>query len=307
MSAGKRPSTEVAHPGTGELGSGSPLAGVDLMLAADRELIEVVASAREEIARAVELAAASLREGGRLFYVGAGTSGRLGVLDAVECPPTFCTPPDQVQGVLAGGAGAMWCAVEGAEDDATAGGMDLRARGAQGADVVLGITASGRTPYVHGALAWARAHGLTTALLACVPASELLPEHTRVDVVIAVPTGPESLAGSTRLRAGTATKLVLNMLSTLTMAQLGRVHQNLMVDVNTGGNAKLWQRGVRLVTELVGCDAGRAEELLTAADGRVKVAVVMGAAGLEPGGAEARLAEAGGVLATALAAARDAL
>lgn len=301
MSTPPRPSTEVAHTATEGLGSVDALAGVELMLAADRGLLDAVASARAELARAVELSAESLRAGGRLFYVGAGTSGRLGVLDAVECPPTFCTQPELVQGVLAGGDAAMWRAVEGAEDDAEAGGADLRARGARAGDVVVGITASGRTPYVHGALAWARARGLTTALLACVPATELAPEHTRVDVVLAVPTGPESLAGSTRLRAGTATKLVLNMLSTLTMAQLGRVHKNLMVDVNTGGNAKLWRRGVGLVAELVGCSADRAEELLASAEGRVKVAVVMGACGLDAEAAEARLAAADGVLAAALA------
>lgn len=295
-----RPSTEAAHAATRALGSADALAGVDLMLDADRGLFDAIAAERTSIAAAVELIAGRLRSGGRLFYVGAGTSGRLGVLDAVECPPTFNTPPELVQGVLAGGDGAMWRAVEGAEDDAAAGGAALAARGVVAGDVVVGIAASGRTPFVHGALAWARERGAGTALLACVPSTELAAEHARANVVIALATGPESLAGSTRLRAGTATKVVLNMLSTLTMAQLGRVHTNLMVDVNTRGNAKLWQRGIGLVAELAACSPARAEAQLEAADGQVKVAVVMERRGLARAAAQALLAAAGGVLAAAL-------
>lgn len=290
--------TEAVHPETAALGHAVPLEGVDLMLAADRGLLDAVAAARVEIAAAVTLIATCLRAGGRLFYVGAGTSGRLGVLDAVECPPTFCTPPEWVQGVLAGGDGAMWRAVEGAEDDRAAGGRDLQARGAEAGDVVVGITASGRTPYVHGALEWARANGAASVLLACVARAELL--EAQADVVIGVATGAESLAGSTRLRAGTATKLVLNMLSTLTMAQLGRVYGNLMVDVNTAGNAKLQRRGIALIERLVPCDTTRATELFDASDGQVKLAVVMGRLSVSRVQATERLRAADGFLDRAL-------
>jgi N-acetylmuramic acid 6-phosphate etherase len=293
------PTTEGVHPETAELGHAAPLQGVDLMLAADRGLLDAVAAAREEIADAVTLIAARLSAGGRLFYVGAGTSGRLGVLDAVECPPTFCTPPEWVQGVLAGGDGAMWRAVEGAEDDRSAGGRDLLARGAGANDVIVGITASGRTPYVHGALEWARANGAASVLLACVARDELL--ETQADVVIGVATGAESLAGSTRLRAGTATKLVLNMLSTLTMAQLGRVYGNLMVDVNTSGNAKLQRRGIALIERLVPSETERATELFAASDGQVKLAVVMGRLGVSREHAALRLQNANGFLDRAMA------
>lgn len=311
--AAARPATEAAAPATRGLDRRAPLESVEAMLAADRGLVDKLHAERHELAAAVELIAARLAAGGRLFYVGAGTSGRLGVLDAVECPPTFCTDPELVQGVLAGGDGAMWRAVEGAEDDAAAGGRDLAARGAGAADVVVGIMASGRTPYVHGALAWARAAGAATVALVCVTRAAFEAAASRLtsaspskgsadgpDVVIALDTGPEALAGSTRLRAGTATKMALNMLSTLAMARLGRVHDNLMVDVNTRGNAKLWQRGIALVAELAGCPGERAEALLQAADGRVKTAVVMGRLELPRAAAEARLAAAGGFLAAAL-------
>jgi N-acetylmuramic acid 6-phosphate etherase len=292
--------TEAADPATAALGTLARTdvgAAVDLFLAADAGIVAAVAAARDDLARAVELIAARLARGGRLFYVGAGTSGRLGLLDAVECPPTFQSAPDQVQAVLAGGPGAFLQAVEGSEDDAGAAGRELAARGLAAADVVLGIAAGGTTPFVHGALASARAAGAATIFLACVPREQV---SDAADLSIRLVTGPEVLAGSTRLKAGTATKLALNLLSTLVMARLGKVHGNRMVDVNTRGNAKLVERGRDLVAELVGCEAERAAELLAAADGQVKLAVVMGALGLEAGAARARLEAAGGFLDRAL-------
>ena len=270
----------------------------DVMNDEDATIAASVARAKSEIVRAIELVAERLAGGGRLFQVGAGTSGRLAVLDAAECPPTFRTEPSQVQGVIAGGREALVRAVEGAEDDRAAGARDLEERGVGARDVVLGVAAGGTTPYVHGALAAARSAGAATIFLACVP-KELAGDEA--DVSIRVVTGPEVIAGSTRLKAGTATKMVLNAISTLAMTRLGKVHGNLMVDVATRGNAKLRERGIRLVAELVPCDPDRAAELLDAAGGEVKVAVVMVARSIDATRARARLARAKGVLRTALA------
>ncbi len=288
--------TERADPATAALGSlarDDAAAAVDLFLAADAGVVAAVAEARDDLARVVELVADRLGAGGRLVYVGAGTSGRLGLLDAVECPPTFGTDPDRVQAILAGGDGAFRCAVEGAEDDRDAAGAELEARGIGAGDVVLGIAAGGTTPFVHGALDAARARGAATVFLACVSRTDV-PDSA--DLSVRLVTGPEVLAGSTRLKAGTATKLALNLITTLAMARLGKVHGNRMVDVNTAGNAKLVERGRSLVQELVGCERERAAELLEAAGGRVKPAVVMGRldVGLEQ--AEERLEAAGGFL-----------
>ena len=305
MSTGGRPErgdlpTERANAATVELGRlarEDAAAAVDLFLAADATIVAAVAAARAEVAAAVELVAARLAAGGRLFYVGAGTSGRLGLLDAVECPPTFQSPPDMVQAVLAGGDGAFLRSVEGAEDDPEAAGVELAARGLCDRDVVFGIAAGGTTPFVHGAIEAARGVGAGSIFFACVPA-ERVPD--RADLSIRVVTGPEVLAGSTRLKAGTATKLVLNAVSTLVMARLGKVHQNRMVDVNTRSNAKLVERGRDLVAELAGCDGDEAAELLEAAGGQVKLAVVMGALGLDAGQAAGRLEASGGYLDRAL-------
>lgn len=291
-------STEAADPHTAGLGSADALAGVELMLAADRGLVDALFAARHELAAAVERIAAALAAGGRLFYLGAGTSGRLGLLDAAECPPTFQSDPAQVQGILAGGEAAMFAAIEGAEDDRAAAGLELDRRGLTRDDIVLGLSAGGTTPFVHAGLAHAKAHGAATLFLACVPAAEA---PDAADLSIRILTGPEALAGSTRLRAGTATKMALNMLSTLVMARLGKVHQNLMVDVDTSANQKLVARGVRLVAQLVPCEAEPAAELLEAAGGSVKLAAVMGRLGLERTAAEARLAAAGGFLERAFA------
>ena len=288
--------TERADPDTVELGRlarEDAAAAVDLVLAADAGVVAAVAAALDELAAVVELVGDRLAGGGRLVYVGAGTSGRLGLLDAVECPPTFRTNPEQVQAILAGGNGAFVRSVEGAEDDPGGATAELERRGIGAGDVVLGIAAGGTTPFVHGALAAARARGAATVFLACVPRADV-PDDA--DLSVRLVTGPEVLAGSTRLKAGTATKLALNLISTLTMARLGKVHGNRMVDVDTRGNAKLVERGTSLVAELAGCDRDRAAELLAAAAGRVKPAVVMGRLAVDLPEAERRLAAADGFL-----------
>jgi len=289
--------TEQQNPRSADLDLLSIEQAFDVMNAEDASVAASVARAKPEIVAAVEIVAGRLARGGRLLYVGAGTSGRLGVLDATECPPTFRTDPRQVQGVIAGGSRALVAAVEGAEDDRAAGGRDLEGQGVGPRDVVLGIAAGGTTPYVHGALAYARSAGAATIFLACVP-KELAGDEA--DVSIRVVTGPELIAGSTRLKAGTATKMVLNAITTLAMTRLGKVHGNLMVDVATRGNAKLRDRGIHLVARLVPCDAKRAEQLLDAAEGEVKVGVVMGVRSLNAQQARSRLAKAGGVLRAAL-------
>lgn len=285
--------TEHSNPATRGLDALPVEEALERIQAEDLRVHEAVAAARTDIARAVELVTERLRAGGRLFYVGAGTSGRLGVLDAVELPPTFQSDPELVQGLLAGGEGAMFRAVEGAEDSAEDAAKELRARGLSAGDAVLGITAGGTTPFVHGAIAEARRVGAGTLFFACVPTEQVEDE---AEVSIRVLTGPEVLRGSTRLKAGTATKLVLNQLSTLVMSRLGKVHDNLMVDVNTGGNIKLLDRGIRLVAELCELDREAARSALEAADGHVKLAVVMQRLGLDAVTAEQRLAACEGSL-----------
>ena len=265
--------TEAANPKSAGLDTLDAGAAFDVMNAEDAGIAQAVRAAKGEIVRAIETITERLARGGRLFYIGAGTSGRLGVLDASECPPTFCTDPSLVQGIIAGGETALTRSSEGAEDDRSAGARDLEARGVGAKDVVVGIAAGGTTPYVHGALDSARKRGAATVFFACVT-KELAPDSA--DISIRVVTGPEVLAGSTRLKAGTATKMVLNMLTTLSMARLGKVYGNLMVDVAAKANAKLWQRGIGLVARIVECDRKRAEELLHAADGSVKLAALMG-------------------------------
>ena len=267
------------------------------MLAEDARVPAAVASARGAIARTIEMAAERLGRGGRLIYVGAGTSGRLAALDAAECPPTFQCPPEQVQAVLAGGPRAATRSIEGAEDSAEDGRAAMDERGVAEPDLVLGISAGGTTPFVHAALERAAELGAATAFLACVPREEA---PDRAQVSIRIPTGAEVVAGSTRLKAGTATKLALNAISTLTMARLGKVHGNLMVDLDTRGSAKLIDRGRRIVVELTGLEAPEAASLLERADGRVKLAVLMHRAGLDPGAARARLRASGGSLRRAL-------
>ena len=292
-----RLSTETAHPASSALDRLSIQEAVALFARADREALEAVVRAHESIERAVELVASRLRSGGRLLYVGAGTSGRLAALDAAECPPTFRSDPEQVQAILAGGNAALLGAVEGAEDDEAAAARAIAERNVGRRDVVLGITAGGTTPFVHAALASARARGAATIFLACVGAEEVA---ALADLEIRLLTGPEVLADSTRLKAGTATKLALNTLSTLVMVRLGKVYGNRMVDLDARANAKLVDRAERMVMELARVDRDRARELMERANGRVKVAILMARAAIGAEEAERRLARAEGFLDRAL-------
>ena len=249
------------------------------------------------IARAVDAIVAAIERGGRLFYIGAGASGRLGVLDAAECPPTFNTPPGMVQGIIAGGDAALSHATEASEDDDALGAQDMAARGFTAHDALVGIAASGRTPYVLGAIAEARRLGALTLGISCVPESELA--HA-VDIAITPVVGPEAIAGSTRMKAGTAQKMALNMLSTGVFIRMGYVYGNLMVNVQPR-NAKLADRARHIVAQAADVSHDHARELLAAAGGSVATAIVMGKTGLELAPAERRLAEAGGRIAKAIA------
>ncbi len=271
----------------------SSLEIVDLMNAEDRRVPEAVHAARAEIARTVDLVVDAFRAGGRLVYVGAGTSGRLGVLDATECPPTFGTPPEMVVGIIAGGLPALTRSQEGAEDDTAAAVHDLDARGVSAKDVVLGIAASGTTPYVRAALGRAQRLGAKTALLTCSdPPADLA---AACDVAIVVRAGPEVLTGSTRLKAGTATKLVLNTITTAAMIRLGKAYGNLMVDL-MAWSEKLKDRGERIVMEACRVDRERARRAIEDARGSVKLAVVMVRRGVDRDEARRLLDEAGGMV-----------
>ena len=267
-----------------------------VMNAEDRQVADSVAAEIPHIAEAVDAVVAALERGGRLFYIGAGTSGRLGVLDASECPPTFNVSPDMVQGVIAGGEGALAKATEATEDDPEAGARDLAARGFRGSDVLVGLAASGRTPYVLGAVRKARSMGAVTVGVSCTPDSHL---SRAVDIAIEPLPGPEIIAGSTRLRAGTATKLVLNMMSTAVMIRLGHVYRNLMVNVQPK-NQKLVDRACRIIAEAGGVTYERASDLLNDSGGIVKTAIVMARLEIPRSDAEARLEQAKGRVAVAL-------
>src|SRR5437773_4740769 len=244
---------------------------VALMNGQDAKAVAAVGAVQDGVAAAVKLVVLCLRKGGRLFYFGAGTSGRLGVLDAAECPPTYRTDPEMVQGIIAGGESAMFKAKEGAEDSPEQGAAVVDEKRVGADDVVMGIAAGGTTPFVHGALRRAAARGAKTIFLSCV---QPVADEPVVDVVIRPLTGPEVVTGSTRLKAGTATKLVLNTISTLAMVQLGKVYENLMVDLRAT-NTKLWDRGARIISTLTNLPRHEAMELLKMADGHVKVAIVM--------------------------------
>lgn len=288
--------TEARNPHTMELDGLSTLDLVKVMNDEDRHVAEAVRHELPRIAAAVDKIAEHMRKGGRLVYLGAGTSGRLGVLDAVECPPTFSSSPEQVVGLIAGGPGAFLKAVEGAEDSDTLGAEDLRKLGLGPKDVVVGIAASGRTPYVIGALQFARSvHALTIAVV-CNRGSAVA---AAAELPIEVVTGPEVLTGSTRLKAGTATKLVLNMLSTGAFVRLNKVYGNLMVDV-MATNQKLQARSVRIVAEAAGCDLGTAERRLLECDGEVKTAIVVHRKHIDPAAARSRLFHAEGSVRAAL-------
>ncbi|HKO15754.1 MAG TPA: N-acetylmuramic acid 6-phosphate etherase [Gemmatimonadaceae bacterium] len=285
--------TEKRNPRTANIDLATPLEIVDLIAAEDARIPGVVHGQREAIARAVEQAEATFRAGGRLFYVGAGTSGRLGVLDASEMPPTYGTDPEMVQGIIAGGPRALTRSQEGAEDRLESAVEDLNAHGVRAGDFVIGIAASGTTPYVRRALAHARSVGAHTGLVACSPP----PDETRqyADILILPVTGPEVVTGSTRMKAGTATKLVLNTITTGAMIRLGKTFGNLMVDLRAT-NRKLEDRSERIMMEV--CDVPRAEAraLLERAGGLLKTAIVMHFLALPRDEAERALAAAGGVI-----------
>ena len=264
--------------------------------AEDRKVADAVGREIPAIARAVDAIVEAFQRGGRLFYIGAGTSGRLGVLDASECPPTFSVPPEMVQGIIAGGPAALSRATEATEDDPAMGARDLMDRGFTARDVLVGIAASGRTPYVLGAIAEARRVGAVTVGIGCTPDSEL----ARAAAIAITPlVGPEVIAGSTRMKAGTAQKLVLNMLTTGAFIRMGYVYGNLMVNVQPK-NAKLTDRARRIVAQAAGITCERAVELLEAAGNSVRVAIVMGTTGAARVEAERRLAAAGGDISRAL-------
>jgi N-acetylmuramic acid 6-phosphate etherase len=290
------PITEVRNPATFNIDTLSTLDMMRLINAEDHRVAEAVAGELSAIARAIDGIADRMRKGGRLIYVGAGTSGRLGVLDASECPPTFGTLPEQVVGLVAGGLHALTHSVEGAEDDRESGARDLETVGLTAHDSVVGIAASGRTPYVLGALAQARSRGALTISLACAHPS---PMADVADIAIAPLVGPEVITGSTRLKAGTAQKMVLNMISTGSMIRLGKTYGNLMVDVQAT-NAKLQARARRIVADACGVSAEQADALLQACDGQVKVAIVAHLAGISAAAARERLAAQGGVVREAL-------
>lgn len=285
--------TERRNPRTAKIDLAGPLEIVDLINAEDRSVPDAVAGQREAIARALEIAEQSFRAGGRLIYVGAGTSGRLGVLDASEIPPTFGAPPELVQGIIAGGPPALTRSQEGAEDVVENGAKEIDAREVGPNDFVLGIAASGTTPYVRAALVRARERGAKTGILSC---SNIPADFTAaVDVVILPIVGPEVVTGSTRMKAGTATKLVLNTITTGAMIRLGKTFGNLMVDLRAT-NDKLRDRSERIVVEVCVVTREAAREILEAAGGSVKLAIVMHKLGVSREDAERALEQVGGVI-----------
>ncbi|MYC76128.1 N-acetylmuramic acid 6-phosphate etherase [Candidatus Poribacteria bacterium] len=285
--------TEEQNPNSVDIDLKSTSEIIQIFHEEDQKAIKAVEAESEAIAHAIELCVAAFRAGGRLLYVGAGTSGRLGVLDASECPPTFSTSPEMVQGIIAGGDVALRRSVEGEEDKPEKGALAVRERHLTPQDVLVGIASSGRTPYVIGALKEAHTIGATTIFLCCVPPPE--PLTGWVTHFITPIVGPEIIAGSTRLKAGTATKLVLNMLTTVSMIKLGKVYNNLMVDVHAS-NTKLVARSIRIVQAITGVDAVMAEEALAEAGGRAKLAIVMLKKGLNPTDANTLLEKRGGFL-----------
>lgn len=288
--------TEQNNPESVAIDQMDPIQIAMLMNREDLKVVAAVERVLPEIARAIETVTERVQAGGRLIYIGAGTSGRLGVLDASECPPTFNTPPALVVGLIAGGHRALTNAIEGAEDNRQAGEEDLRGVEVDAKDVVCGIATSGRTPYVLGGLAYAQSLGAATLGVTCNEVSEL----TEVsDVLIAPVVGPEILSGSTRLKAGTATKMVLNMISTGTMIRIGKTYGNWMVDLRAT-NVKLKDRSIRIVSGITGLDRQRAESLLARCDGEVKTAIVSQALGVEKIEAQERLKAAAGRLRKAI-------
>jgi N-acetylmuramic acid 6-phosphate etherase len=289
--------TEQPNPASAHIDALPTAEMLRIINAEDRKVADAVGLEIPAIAQAVDAIVAAIEAGGRLFYIGAGTSGRLGVLDAAECPPTFNAPPAMVQGIVAGGEAALSRATEAAEDDPAMGARDLAAHGFTAGDALVGIAASGRTPYVMGAVAEARRLGALTIGIGCVPDSELA--HA-VDIAITPVVGPEVIAGSTRMKAGSAQKMALHMLSTGVFIRMGYVYGNLMVHVQPK-NAKLADRARRIVAQAAELSHEHARELLEAAGGSVPVAIVMGKTGLDREPAERRLEEAGGRISKAVA------
>ncbi|WP_455864726.1 N-acetylmuramic acid 6-phosphate etherase [Pantoea agglomerans] len=288
--------SETRNPETMDLDNLSTLEMVTKFNQQDATVAEAVRLTLPDVAKAVDAAAASLSAGGRLIYLGAGTSGRLGVLDASECPPTFGVPHGLVVGLIAGGPGALLKAVEGAEDNAQLGVSDLQALDLKPQDMVVGIAASGRTPYVIGALRYARQLGCHTAAVSCNPASPIAHE---AEIAISPVVGPEALTGSTRLKSGTAQKLVLNMISTGAMVRIGKVYQNLMVDMQAT-NIKLVDRACRMVCQATGCSAEEAETALKQTQYEVKTAILMVLSGIAADQAKSLLIRHKGFLRAAL-------
>ena len=285
--------TEQRNPNTMNIDTLSTLDMVKLINREDHRVAEAVALVTDKIAEAVDVIAARLSTGGRLIYCGAGTSGRLGILDAVECPPTYSTDPETVQALMAGGYGAIFKAVEGAEDSKELGVTDMQSIGFSAKDVLVGIAASGRTPYVIGAMEYAKSLGGVTIGVTCCPGSEI---DTLAEVGIAPMPGPEVVTGSTRMKSGTAQKMVLNMLSTCTMIRLGKVYGNLMVDVKPS-NEKLIRRCVSIVCAAAECDEAAATAALEQCGYHPKIAIVMLLCGCTAEEAEKRLAEKDGYIA----------
>ena len=288
--------TEQANPASAGIDALPTEQMLRIINAEDRGVAEAVGREIPQIARAVDAIVKGFEAGGRLFYLGAGTSGRLGVLDASECPPTFSVPPEMVQGIMAGGESALSRATEVSEDDPALGARDLASRGFTGRDVLVGITASGRTPYVLGAIGAAKALGAVTIGLSCTPDSQLA---RTVDIPVTPVVGPEVIAGSTRMKAGTAQKLVLNMLSTGAFVRMGYVYGNLMVNVQPK-NKKLVDRARRIVAGRGGVSYERAGELLSSAGDNVRAAILMARTGCQRQEAERLLAESGGRVTQAL-------
>ena len=286
--------TEQRNPRSTRIDHLSTIEIVDLINAEDRMVAAAVGEERQQIARAIDLVVDSLRKGGRLIYVGAGTSGRLGVLDASEMPPTYRTEPEMVQGIIAGGFEALVRSQEGAEDHPEDGAAAIDEKSVDANDFVLGIATSGTTPYVHGALKRARERGARTGFLLCTyPSEQLIKSH---DVVIAPLVGPEVITGSTRMKAGTATKIILNTISTAAMVKTGKVYGNLMVDLQVTCQ-KLQDRGERILMDTLGVRREEASRLLDASGGHVKTAIVMSKLSLDADEARRRLEDVGGSIA----------
>jgi N-acetylmuramic acid 6-phosphate etherase len=293
--------TEQVNSASASIDAVSTEEALRIINAEDRKVADAVATQIPNIARAVDAIAAAFGHGGRLFYIGAGTSGRLGVLDASECPPTFSAPPGMVQGIIAGGEPALSRSTEASEDDPATGARDLLAHGFTTGDVLAGLAASGRTPYVLGAVAEARRLGAVTIGISCVAGSELA---QGVDIAITPLVGPEVIAGSTRMKSGTAQKMVLNMLSTVAFIRMGYVYGNLMVNVQPR-NEKLADRARRIVSQASGISIEAAARLLSEAGDSVRAAIVMAKAGVSRDEAERRLAAADGRISAVLAGSKE--